>query len=119
MDALEAARTDDPERLAAQLLRQAHAEKHLSQRALAAIAGVPQSTVARIEGGHVQPSLPLLYRLLGAAAPRRASRRRRRTVTQALPTADDVAAAMQEILPLDQRGPGPDRGTVRQADFES
>ena len=29
--------------------------------------------------------------------------------TQAPPAADDVAAAMQEILPLDQRGPGPTR----------
>lgn len=60
-------REDDPERLAGELLRQARAEKHLSQRGLATMAGVPQSTVARIEGGRMQPSLPLLYRILGAA----------------------------------------------------
>jgi transcriptional regulator with XRE-family HTH domain len=57
----------DPDRVAGQLLRQARAEKHLSQRGLAALAGVPQSTVARIEGRHMQPSFPLIYRILGAA----------------------------------------------------
>jgi transcriptional regulator with XRE-family HTH domain len=57
----------NPERVAGELLRQARAEKRLSQRGLATMAGVPQSTVARIEGGHMQPSLPLLYRILGAA----------------------------------------------------
>jgi transcriptional regulator with XRE-family HTH domain len=60
-------RPDDPERVAAQLVQQARATTHLSQRALAALAGVPQSTVARIEGGHMQPTLPLLYRILQAA----------------------------------------------------
>ena len=31
------------------------------------MAGVPQSTIARIEGGHMQPSLPLLHRIVRAA----------------------------------------------------
>lgn len=57
----------DLERLAGKLLREARATNNLSQRGLATAAGVPQSTVARIEGGHMQPSLPLLYRLLAAA----------------------------------------------------
>jgi transcriptional regulator with XRE-family HTH domain len=39
----------------------------LTQRQLAAAAGVAQSTVARIESGSVQPTLPMLYRLLAAA----------------------------------------------------
>jgi transcriptional regulator with XRE-family HTH domain len=67
MDAASQTEDGDAERVAGDLLRRARAEKHLSQRSLAIAAGVPQSTVARIEGGHMQPSLPLLYRLLGAA----------------------------------------------------
>jgi transcriptional regulator with XRE-family HTH domain len=62
-----AAGNDNPEGVAGELLREARVAAHLSQRALATIAGVPQSTVARIEGGHMQPSLPLLYRILEAA----------------------------------------------------
>jgi DNA-binding XRE family transcriptional regulator len=57
----------DAVQLAGDLLRRARAEKHMTQRGLAAAAGVPQSTVARIEGDHMQPSLPLLFRLLDAA----------------------------------------------------
>jgi transcriptional regulator with XRE-family HTH domain len=57
----------DSERVAGDLVRQARAEKQLTQRSLATAAGVPQSTVARIESGHMQPSLPLLYRVLAAA----------------------------------------------------
>jgi transcriptional regulator with XRE-family HTH domain len=49
------------------LLRLARTEKGLSQRALAAAAEVPHSTVARIESGSMQPTLPRLYRLLAAA----------------------------------------------------
>lgn len=39
----------------------------MSQRELAAAAGVPASSVARIETGARQPSLPVLLRLLAAA----------------------------------------------------
>ncbi len=52
------------DRLAGNLLRRARAEKGLTQRTLAEAAGVPQSTVARIESGAQQPSLPLLVRIL-------------------------------------------------------
>ena len=54
------------DRLAGNLLRRARAEKGLTQRELASAAGVPQSTVARIESGTQQPSLPLLARILAA-----------------------------------------------------
>lgn len=54
------------DRLAGNLLRRARAEKDLTQRELASMAGVPQSTVARIESGTQQPSLPLLARILAA-----------------------------------------------------
>ncbi len=54
------------DRLAGNLLRRARAEKDLTQRELASLAGVPQSTVARIEAGTQQPSLPLLARVLAA-----------------------------------------------------
>jgi len=57
----------DTEQVAASLLKLARADKGLSQRALAAAAEVPHSTVARIESGAMQPTLPLLYRLLAAA----------------------------------------------------
>lgn len=54
------------DRLSGNLLRRARAEKDLTQRELASVAGVPQSTVARIESGTQQPSLPLLARILAA-----------------------------------------------------
>ena len=38
----------------------------MSQRELAEAAQVPQSTIARIESGARQPSLPLLVRILAA-----------------------------------------------------
>lgn len=49
---------------AARLLRHARRSAGLSQRALAAAAGVPQSTVARIESGTISPRTDLLERLL-------------------------------------------------------
>lgn len=60
-------KTADTEYVAANLLKLARIEKDLTQRALATAAGVPHSTVARIESGAMQPTLPLLYRLLAAA----------------------------------------------------
>ena len=60
-------KTADTERVAANLLRLARIQSGLSQRALAADAGVPQSTIGRIETGAMQPALPLLYKILAAA----------------------------------------------------
>jgi transcriptional regulator with XRE-family HTH domain len=49
------------------LLRDARRRAGLSQRELAARAGTAQSVVARIEGGHADPSTGTLARLLAAA----------------------------------------------------
>ena len=54
------------ERLAGNVLRIARARAGLSQRELAETAHVPQSTIARIESGTRQPSLPVLARILAA-----------------------------------------------------
>jgi transcriptional regulator with XRE-family HTH domain len=62
------------ERLAGNVLRVARARTGMSQRELAEAAGVPQSTIARIEFGVRQPSLPLLARILAARSPRRVRR---------------------------------------------
>jgi transcriptional regulator with XRE-family HTH domain len=53
--------------LAGNLLRLARLRRGLSQRQLAELAGVPQSTIGRIETHRQQPTLPLLARLLAAA----------------------------------------------------
>lgn len=55
------------ERWAANLVRDARVRRGWSQRRLAAAAGVPASTVARIESSTRQPSLITLSRLLAAA----------------------------------------------------
>jgi transcriptional regulator with XRE-family HTH domain len=57
----------DSQQLAGNLLRVARMRRGVSQRQLADAAGVPQSTVARIETHRQQPTLPLLARLLAAA----------------------------------------------------
>ncbi|MFP1155595.1 helix-turn-helix transcriptional regulator [Mycobacterium sherrisii] len=54
------------ERLAGNILRITRARVGLSQRELAEAAHVPQSTIARIESGTRQPSLPVLARILAA-----------------------------------------------------
>lgn len=54
------------ERLAGNVLRIARTRAGLSQRELAEAAHVPQSTIARIESGTRQPSLPVLARILAA-----------------------------------------------------
>jgi transcriptional regulator with XRE-family HTH domain len=51
----------------AALLRDARARAGLSQRQVAARAGVPQSTVSTYERGHREPTLPTLDRLLRAS----------------------------------------------------
>ena len=55
------------ERLAGNLLKVARGQIGVSQRQLAELAGMPQSTIARIESGTRQPSLPVLARILAAA----------------------------------------------------
>lgn len=52
---------------AAHAVRYARRRAGLSQRALAARAGVPQPTIARIERGAVSPRVDTLLPLLGAA----------------------------------------------------
>lgn len=59
--------TGHVERLAGNLLRIARARRGMSQRELAEAAHMPQSTIARIESGTRQPSLPVLARILAAA----------------------------------------------------
>jgi transcriptional regulator with XRE-family HTH domain len=54
------------ERLAGNLLKVARAKKGMSQRELAEAAHVAQSTIARIESGSRQPSLPVLAKILAA-----------------------------------------------------
>ncbi len=49
------------------LIRRARLEARLSQRDLARRAGTSQSALARYEGGHSQPSLTTLERILRAA----------------------------------------------------
>lgn len=55
------------ERYAANLLRLTRAKRGWSQRQLAEAAGVPTSTIGKIESGTRQPSLPTLCRLVAAA----------------------------------------------------
>lgn len=55
------------ERWAGNLLRMARARRGWSQRRLAEAAGVPQSTIGRIESAAMQPTLPLLDRIVAAA----------------------------------------------------
>jgi len=66
----------------ARALREARLAAGLTQRGLAAGAGVPQSTVARIEGGQMMPRVDTFDRLLRVADKRVAvvprPRRRRR-----------------------------------------
>lgn len=49
------------------LLRQARQRSGLSQRELARAADVPRSTIARIESGQMQPTVPMLQKILIAA----------------------------------------------------
>ena len=86
------------DRLAGNLLRLARADAHLSQRALAASAGVPQSTIGRIEAGAMQPTIPLLYRLLAAAGAEL------RVRLEPYDDHDDVLDALAAARPADQTG---------------
>jgi transcriptional regulator with XRE-family HTH domain len=52
--------------MAGRMLRRARRRAGLTQRQLAAEAGIPQETIARIEAGRVDPRLRTLDRLLEA-----------------------------------------------------
>lgn len=52
--------------MAGRMVRYARRRAGLTQRALAARAGIPQETIARIERGRVDPRVGTLDRLLGA-----------------------------------------------------
>jgi transcriptional regulator with XRE-family HTH domain len=52
--------------MAGRMIREARQRSGLSQRALAAKAGIPQETIARIERGRVDPRVTTLDRLLEA-----------------------------------------------------
>jgi transcriptional regulator with XRE-family HTH domain len=58
------------EGLAATLVRQARIRSGLSRRALASRAGVPTSTVSRIEAGEIDPTVGMLERVVDAAGSR-------------------------------------------------
>ncbi|KAA1430796.1 helix-turn-helix transcriptional regulator [Mycolicibacter arupensis] len=60
------ARIGHIERFAGNLLKAARSQIGVPQRQLAELAGVPQSTVARIESGARQPSLPVPALILAA-----------------------------------------------------
>src|SRR6187397_1144420 len=52
--------------MAGRMVREARQRSGLTQRALAAKAGIPQETIARIERGRVDPRVTTLDRLLEA-----------------------------------------------------
>ena len=52
--------------MAGRMLREARARAKLTQRQLAAKAGIPQETIARIERGRADPRVNTLDRLLAA-----------------------------------------------------
>lgn len=63
-------RTEEAQRrtgAASRILRHARRRAGLTQRALAAVSGVPQETIARIESGATQPRFDTLDRLLAAS----------------------------------------------------
>lgn len=59
-------KAQDIQHWAGNILRVARAKRGLTQRQLAASAGVARSTVGRIESGAVQPTIPTLAKLLAA-----------------------------------------------------
>jgi transcriptional regulator with XRE-family HTH domain len=70
--------------IAARLVRRARRGAGLSQRALAREAGLPQSTVARIESGILSPRTDTLERILRAAG-------RTLTIEPVLGTGEDLS----------------------------
>jgi transcriptional regulator with XRE-family HTH domain len=89
--------TGHVERLAANLLKIARARAGMSQRELADAAHVAQSTIARIESGTRQPSLPVLARILAAID------LEMRITLESYDNHDDVLDAEDTRLSADQR----------------
>lgn len=87
----------DTERWAGNLLRSARAKKGVSQAQLAELAGVPRSTVERIEAGTRQPSLITLSKLLAAID------LEMRIRLEDYDNHDDVLDTTYAALPPDQR----------------
>jgi transcriptional regulator with XRE-family HTH domain len=85
------------ERLAANLLKLARGSVGMSQRELADAAHVAQSTIARIESGARQPSLPVLAQILAAID------LEMRITLEAYDNHDDVLDAEHARLSADQR----------------
>lgn len=77
---------------AAMTLSEARKAAGLSQRALAEAAGVAWSTIARIEKGHVDPTVGMLNRLLAAAGSDAVLRLARRRANPAVTLASLVDA---------------------------
>lgn len=78
------------------ILRDARADAGLSRRALAAKAGVPTSTVSRIEQGESDPTLTMLARLVDAAG--------RELVVESRPREDTLSLAELAMAFSDENG---------------
>lgn len=83
--------------LAGNVLKLARIKQGLTQRDLATAAGVAQSTIARIESGTMQPSLPVLCRILAGA------NLEARIHLEPYDDHDDVLAALDAQLTSEQR----------------
>jgi transcriptional regulator with XRE-family HTH domain len=83
--------------VAGALLTSARVRAGLSQRELAARAGVAQSTIARIESGHADPAFSTLERLLAAAG------LEMRIRLEALDDHDIVLAALDQLRSPEER----------------
>lgn len=75
----------------------ARAKRGWTQRQLADAAGVPQSTIGRIESGAMQPTLPLLDRIIVSTD------LELRTRLEAYDDHDDVLDSLDAGLSSDQR----------------
>ena len=108
--------TVDGKAEASAILRQLRRDNHLTQRDLAARAGVPQSTIAEVEAGQREPSLTLLSRIAESAghsiAIRLAPLLRHSAVATANTIKDRLYGDEGEGLPLDIREDGALRAVI-------
>lgn len=81
---------------AAALVHEARQEAGMSRRALAARAGVPTSTVSRIEQGSTDPTLTMLSRLIAAAGRRLTVAADSQIAEPGRPAIDTLATAYTE-----------------------
>lgn len=79
---------------AATLVRQARHGSGLSRRALAARAGVPTSTVSRVEAGEIDPTVGMLRRIIDAAGSRLVLNLE---ASDAAPTLASLATAVEQV----------------------